>query len=207
MVVPLRNTTGKPPGNPAEGPAGGPLDSSTQTQKAGETPALRERPCLARLGPVWITLLMAVALVPLARLGFSRNGPFLYVLSGGLFLSGFNRAHIGGALDQPSITKWYVIFTFFSVLALPYIALLRVFSNRRTPAGYYAYLVAAAAVCVCLLIYLTVPFWWTVQYIAAMGITARRLYALAFGLGGYVAILLFICWAARPPHRRPPPER
>lgn len=202
--MPFGETTGEPLAQPEEGPAGGPLVSGTQMQKAGETRAPHRRPRLARLGPVWITLLMAVALVPLAGLGFSEDGPFLYVLSGGLFLSGFDRAHIGGALDQPSITKWYFIFTFFSVLALPHITLVRVFSNRRASAGYYAYLVAAVAVCVCLLIYLTVPFWWTVQYIYAMGVTTRRLYALAYGLGGYLAILLFMCWAARPPRRRPP---
>lgn len=90
------------------------------------------------------------------------------------------------------------------MLALPYIALVRVFSNRRKSWGCWAYAGTAVAVCVCLLIYLTVPFWWTVQYIYAMGVTTRRLYALAYGLGGYLAILLFMCWAARPSRRRPP---
>lgn len=165
------------------------------------TPAA-SKPGFARLGPIPTAILMAVAVLPLLWAGFS--GPFLYVLSLELFFSGFDPAHVGGALDQPSITKWYFIFTFLAVLALPWVALVRVFSNRRSRAGYWAYVGPAITVCVCLLLFLTIPFWWVLQYIAAMGFTVRRLQALGYGLGAYATILLFMYWVSRPPRRHRP---
>jgi hypothetical protein len=145
---------------------------------------------------------MAVVLIPLAWFGFSSDGPFPYVLSGHLFTGGFDRIHVGSALDQPTIGKWYFVFSVFSVAAIPYMAVARRISHRRTRAGYWAYVVPAAGVCVCLLIILTVPFTWLLQYIHEMGFTRRRVYGLAYGIGGYAAILGFLCWAARRPRRR-----
>ena len=100
------------------------------------------------------------------------------------------------------IGKWYLIFTVFSAAAVPYMAAARWIGYRRTRAGYWAYVVPAAGVCVCLLILLTVPFTWLLQYIHEMGVTPRRVCGLAYGVGGYLAILGFLYWAVRPLRRR-----
>jgi hypothetical protein len=154
-----------------------------------------------RLGAVGTVIILAVVLVPLAWFGFSRDGPFLYVLSGRLFTSGFDRIHAGLAMDQPTIGKWYFVFSVFSAATVPYMAVARWISHRRTRADYWAYVVPAAGACVCLLIILTVPFTWLLQYVHEMGFTRRRVYGLAYGIGGYVAILGFLYWAARRPRR------
>lgn len=158
-----------------------------------------ERPRFRRLGPIGTAVVMAAALIPLGRFMHSRNGPFLYVVSGGLFADGFDRIHVGSALDQPTIGKWYFVSTVFAAMVLPYVAVARWVSSRRTRAGYWAFAIPAAALCLYLLITLTVPFWWVVQYINAMGVTPRRIHGLVYGLGGYAVILGFFAWAVWPP--------
>jgi len=151
---------------------------------------------------VGTAIIMVVVLVPLAWFGFSSDGPFLHVLSGHLFTGGFDRIHAGSVMDQPTIGKWYVLFGVFSAAAVPYMAVARWISDRRTRVGYWAYAGPAAGVCVCLLIILTMPFYWLLQYIHEMGFTRLRVYGLAYGVGGYLVILGFLYWAARRPRRR-----
>lgn len=158
-------------------------------------------PCLPKLGelspaqkvsPLATIGLMAMALIPFASFAC---GPFLYVVSGQLFASQFNPAHVGGALDQPSLTKWLFLFTFWTALVFPYVAAARWMSDRSTRLGYWAFAVSAAALCLCLLSILTLPFWWLIQYIHAMGFTLTRGLGLVYALCGYALVTCFFCWA------------
>lgn len=155
-----------------------------------------------KLGAVGTGFAIAAVLAPPVWFGLSSDGPFLYVLSGRLFRAGFDRIHAGTVMDQPTIGKWYAIFSVFSGVGFTYMAAVRWFSHRRMRAGYWAYVVPAACVRACLLIILTMPFYWLLQYIHEVGFTTPRVCGLAYGLAGYVAIGGFLCWAARRPARR-----
>jgi hypothetical protein len=163
-------------------------------------PRLGPLPDARRIGPVGTLTFLAV---PLIALGFFALGPFLYVVSGGLFASEFSRSHIGGALDQPSLNKWFFLFLLFSANVLPYAAAVRWMSRRKTRFGFWAFTIPTAALCLMLLSVLTVPYWWVIQYIGAMGWTAKRFWGLVYGLGGYVAVILFFAWSVWPGRNRP----
>ena len=159
------------------------------------------RPRFGKLGPIGTAVVMAAALIPLGWFMHSSDGPFLYVVSGRLFAGGFDRSHVGFVLDQPTIGKWYFISTVFAAMVLPYVTVARWVSDRRTRSGHWAFAIPAAALCLYLLILLTVPFWWLIQYIDAMGFTARRIHGLVYGLGGYGMLLGFFIWAVWPPQK------
>lgn len=161
-------------------------------------------PAIPRLGklsearqmhPVSMFLFLGIGLAALGSFAFR---PFLSIISGQLFASTFNGTHTGGALDSPSLHKWFHLFTFFSAMVLPYVAAARWMGGRGSRLGYWAFTIPAVALCMCLLSILTVPFYWLLQYIAAMGCTFRRLYGLGCGLAGYAIVLAFLCWAVWP---------
>ncbi len=127
---------------------------------------------------------------------------FLYVVSGRLFLSPFDRAHVGGALDQPSLTKAFFIFMFAATFAVPFVAACRSIANRSTRLGRRLFTIGATSVCVLVAGLVTIPFWWTIQYIAAMGVTERRIEGLIFSALCYAALTAFLRWAVRPPRER-----
>ncbi|HUW81877.1 MAG TPA: hypothetical protein VMZ31_03645 [Phycisphaerae bacterium] len=163
--------------------------------KMGALPEQRRLPALAT------AVYIGLVLVPLA---WFFLGPILYVLSGQLFASSFDHAHIGGALDQPSLHKWFFLSSQFAAVALPCVAIARWMADRRSRAGYCAFALPAAVLCLCVLSVFTVPFWWVIQYIGAMGFTPRRILGLACGLGGYIVILGILRWALTPPKRLAP---
>ena len=139
---------------------------------------------------------MAMALAPLASFAWR---PFLYAASGQLFASHFDGTHVGGALDQPSLHKWFFLFTWFTALVIPYVATARWMSDRTSLSARWVFAGFAAALCLCLFSILNLPFYWLLQYIHAMGFTARRVYGLVYGLMGYAAVLAFLRWAVRRP--------
>lgn len=158
-------------------------------------PKLAGLPDERKLGPLSSALFILLALAPFCAFALR---PFLYVVSGQLFASSFDRAHVGGALDQPSLTKWFFLFTMFSSLLLPYVALARWLSDRSARLGYWAFALPTLALGLLLLGILTIPFYWTLQYIGAMGFTPRRLYGVLYGLSGYLLILSVFGWAVWP---------
>lgn len=167
------------------------------------SPKLTGLPAERQLGPLGSALFVTLALAPFAAFALP---PFLYVASGQLFASSFDRAHIGGALDQPSLTKWFFLFTMFSSLLLPYVAIARWLSDRSARLGYWAFALPTLALGLLLLGLLSVPFYWTLQYIGAMGLTPRRLYGVLYGIFGYLLLVAVFCWAVWPPqHERRAP--
>ncbi|MCK5272619.1 MAG: hypothetical protein KAJ52_08570 [Sedimentisphaerales bacterium] len=162
-------------------------------------PRLGEIPEACKIGPWGTALFLTIALVALGSFAIS---PFLSVVSGRLFASHFSRAHIGGALDQPSLHKWYFLFVYFSAQVLPYVAIARWMSNRRTRLGYWTFAIPTVGLCLCLLSILTLPFYWCIQYIGAMGYTCVRVHGVAYGLAGYIVILVFLFWAVWVPNKK-----
>ena len=114
------------------------------------------------------------------------------IISGRVFICGF---------QYPSgpIGKWYVLFTIFTVTALPCTVLARWFSQRKSRLAYWSFVIPTVGLYLYLLLILTLPFSWLIQYIARMGFTPKRIYGLFYGIGGYIVILTFLWWAVRRP--------
>lgn len=164
-------------------------------------PKLGELPETRKVGPLGTAIFLMIALVPLGSFALSEDSPFIYVMSGQLFASQFSRTHVGSALDQPTIGKWLFIFTWFTAMVFPYVAVARWISNRRTRSGYWTFTIPTVALCLCPLTFLTCAFWWLLQYVGAMGFTPARMQGLIYGFGGYIILLGFLYWAVRPPNK------
>lgn len=113
----------------------------------------------------------------------------LVVLGGGLFRSPWHIAHAGFCMDQPTIGKWYFWSTVFGGTWILFAcsASRICFQCSQTIRRVYAIL-TLGTLSIYLLVH-TVPFFWTLQYIHAMGFTHRRVIALAWGITGYVILL------------------
>ena len=120
---------------------------------------------------------------------YARRVP-IAVLSGALFREPWRIVHAGFCMDQPTIGKWYFWSTVFSGMWIfcAFGASRICMSSSRAIRHVYALLITCGA-CLYLLV-LTVPFFWTLQYIHTMGFTHRRLIALAWGLVGYIIIVM-----------------
>jgi len=124
------------------------------------------------------------------------------VVSGHLFTGSFNRIHAGIYLDQPTIGKWYFLFTLFTVMVIPATALARWINHRKTRLAYWSFVIPTLAFYLYLLLILTIPFSWLIQYIHAMGVTERRICGLLYGLTSYILILAFLYWAIKSPAKK-----
>ena len=162
---------------------------------AGREPSRRWR-----VPPIAAAGMLLVALVPFAWF-MHQSGRLVYVLSGQLFRSEFDPSVVGNALDQPTIGKQFVLFALFAAPVLPYILIVRWLSDRRTRAGYWAFALPTIGLCACLLILLTVPSYWLLQYVHAMGSTPRRVRGLVFSVVSYIVVLALLSWQLRPPTR------
>jgi len=119
----------------------------------------------------------------------------LYVLSGQIFHGHFDQHSEWQGV--PSIKVGFFLFTLFTAVAFPYVAIARWKSDRNTRLGCWAFSITTTALCICLLGPLTFAFGRLITYIHAMGFTPRRIYGLLYGLGGYIAVLGFLYWATR----------
>jgi len=113
----------------------------------------------------------------------------LGVLGGALFRAPWHIAHAGFCMDQPTIGKWYFWSTIFGGMWMLFAfgASRICISSSQAVRRFYALLVICGTFFYLLI--LTVPFFWTIQYIHMMGFTHRRLIALAWGLVGYIIIV------------------
>lgn len=164
-------------------------------------PKLISLPDERRAGTLGTVAFFAVALVPMiGAASVDENLPFLYVLSGKLFSSTF-AGHVGGALDQPSITKWLFLATIFSLNCLTYVSIARWASDRKSLTEYWCFAVPAVLMCLYSMTVLTLPFWWLMQYVDAMGFTPKRIYGITYCLIVYASLLSFFAWALWKPAR------
>ena len=157
------------------------------------------RPSRWKIGATLTAILMLLLLLPLARMIIGKDGPFFYVLTGRLFLDPFSTDHVGSVLDQPTIGKWYILSGFFSFISLLWMTIIRLISRRSRLTEHLAYALPAAATCFLLLVMLTLPFWWNIQYLSTMGFTLTRLKGLIFGSVLYLLLLAFLIWSLRRP--------
>ncbi len=176
-------------------PAGAILALLTTWPVFPAMPRLADLPEARKAGPFATGAFMAVVLAPTAAFAWR---PFLYIVSGKLFTSHFDPAWIGGALDQPSLTKDCFLIVMLCALRLPPLAAARWMSDRRSRVGYWVFAAFAILIVMCPASMLTVTVWDVVKYIGAMGFTMRRVGALLFGLGGYAVLAGFLYWAVRP---------
>jgi hypothetical protein len=112
------------------------------------------------------------------------------VLGGALFRAPWHIAHAGFCMDQPTIGKWYFWSTVFSGMWMLFTfgASRICISSSQAIRRVYALLTTCGTLFY--LLVLTVPFFWTLQYIHTMGLTQRRLIALVWGLVGYIIIVM-----------------
>ena len=154
---------------------------------------------LRKIGTLAAFILMVTALLLLISIMrttyvslVNYDSSLTRLISGKTFILGF---------QYPSrpIHLWYGAFTIFIAIALPYTVLARCFSHRKTRLAYWSFAIPTIALYLYLLLILTLPFNWLIQYIDAMGFTPKRIYGLFYGLGGYILILTFLYWVLRRP--------
>jgi len=151
---------------------------------------------LRKTGPLAAFILMLTALLLLIWLMRSTYASFPDLITGRPFIIRFQ-------FPSEAIHKWYLLITIFVPIAIPYTVLARFFSHRKTRLAYWSFAIPTAALFLYLLIILTIPFNWLIQYIAT-GFTPKRIYGLFYGLAGYAVILGFLWWALRkPPEKKP----
>jgi hypothetical protein len=148
---------------------------------------------------------MAVALVPLAwmTLGLPPMpfSPLFRVLSGQLFgdrVVPFEQ-NVFDALTPFVVRDFFSYFAVIAVTTLLYLAGARAISDRTTDGGRSAFALPAAAACACLLVLLTIPFVWLVQYTRSMGMTLARFSGLACAIVAFALIGAFCWWCVRRP--------
>jgi hypothetical protein len=151
-------------------------------------------------GSVATAVIMSVVLVPLAWLTLGLPpmpfSPLFSIVSGELFT---HRVVPYESNIFHTITPFVIrnFFHYFAMIAAPtllYLAGARWISDRSTTSGHRAFAVPAAAICACLLVLLTTPFFWLVQYTWSMGLTQARMLGLLCGIGSYGVILGFLWW-------------
>lgn len=153
---------------------------------------------LPRSGPVGAVALLAVLLSLLIRLAWR---PWLEILSGNLFVSRVLPWSQGNeyGLHPYQIHRWLMLWAVMTAMALPYVAMTRWVCDRRSRRVRVTFAIGATLVGLCLLVLLSRPAFWLLQYTWSIGVTVRRLEGLAFVLAGYVGTGAFLMWALRSP--------
>jgi hypothetical protein len=161
---------------------------------------LKDLPENKKATPFGIALFLLIAISPVVLLGWA---PFKYIISGNLFTSTFSRYRISGALDQSGISKYFFLFMYTGFQSSAFAAIARWAANRKTRLGYWTFIIPVFIMCIFLLSILTMPFYWLIQYIQAMGYTKMRITGLIYGAGGYLTVIAFFIWCAWPPDKKP----
>jgi hypothetical protein len=148
---------------------------------------------------VTAALLAALSALPLVLLAwiFETGEPgsfqetFTYVLSGRIFDEEWHPIHAGSTLDQPTIGKAMIWFTIGAAVCLSYMEVVRRFLVYSETFHHWIFALGLTALCLFLICFLTMPFWWMIQYIDAMGWTAKRLCVLLYGTCAYIFVVFF----------------
>jgi hypothetical protein len=144
------------------------------------------------LRTISIVLLITTPVILMFYIWTNSYHALFAVISAKLFQNNWRIIHAGFCMDQPTIGKWYFWFTVFSSL---WLFCYFVASRICASSSYIILRLYALLSIVTVFIYisiLTVPFFWTLQYMYNMGYTHRRVIALLYGLFWYFlfAILL-----------------
>ena len=157
-----------------------------------------------RLGPVTIVL----AAIPLFYwIWIAAKHPFLsmwdgtllnFLASGAILSEAFNLYHAGTALDRTTIGRQLFHFTLMTVTAVPYLLLMRRYSERQSWGGYLTFSCATSLICLLLFSLVIWPLLWLVQYMVTYGVTARRIIGLAYSILGLASLVFFWAWCIMP---------
>ena len=162
---------------------------------------LAELPREAKIGPLPVLLLMALVTAPVVGYcQFALKNLFTGKLFGMRFASSWVAIQ---ALDDTNLVSMFWRFAYMSLAVFGFVAVIRWLGRRDTRWGYWAFALPTLVLGVCLLAYLTAPFYGVLEYIRAMGFTARRISGVVYGAAGYSMVLGFLAWAAWPPGRNP----
>jgi hypothetical protein len=112
------------------------------------------------------------------------TGDYFRMVSDILAGEPFNTIHAGGALDQPTIGKFLLLFTLFSAIAIPLSLLIRRVTDMRKKLYYWTYAVVFCFVMLLAVSLLMIPAIWLTHYIYDMGMTTRRIQGVCFAIGG-----------------------
>lgn len=121
----------------------------------------------------------------------------MIIIKGDLFYKPFDIVHAGEAMDQPTIGKYLILFTFFSIIALPWSIFVRLMSNRQSIWNCFAFAVPMLVVLFWGLSILSWPGCLLVQYIASMGMTLKRLSGIVvvvFGAIIWITTTSILLW-------------
>lgn len=145
--------------------------------------------------PRTVTILVILGLVGLLIwLGDYAQKPVMMVwmlFSGRMSLGVFQPHYIEG------IYRGYFLFTSFMLVSVPWILLLKWAQHRVERVAMTVVVVLTALFYVFPFCFLTVGFVRLLQYMTALGPTPKRLFALLFGLVGYVVLGLVLGWLIR----------
>ena len=70
-----------------------------------------------------------------------------------------------------AIRYWYFLVTFFLAIALTFTTLARFLTHRKTRFAHFSFVIPTLALYLYMLVILTIPFSWLIQYINNMGFT------------------------------------
>lgn len=138
---------------------------------------------------VCMVILLALPVVAMFWIWRDARRVPLGVLGGALFRSPWHIAHAGFCMDQPTIGKWYFWSTVFSGMWMLFAWAASCICQPCSRSIRRVYVILTLAVLAIYLLVHTVPSFWTLQYIHAMGFTHRRLIALLWGIAGYIVLL------------------
>ncbi len=133
----------------------------------------------------------------------ARRVPF-GVLGGGLFRAPWHIAHAGFCMDQPTIGKWCFWSTVFSGAWILFTLLTYRICRPCSRAVRKTYAILTLSALFIYLLVHTVPFFWTIQYIHAMGFTPHRLIALTWGITGYAVLITLTAMFVRQSVKKKP---
>lgn len=140
---------------------------------------------VALAAPVWL----------LARSGDAGFGAVAFLFSGAAFAD--RPLVIGGALDQFSLHKELFLFGYSLAVLFPCLAAAR-WLGGRAPRGFRRWLAAASLVLLVHPLSILAIFAWDVtRYMMDMGVTPRRLEALAAAAAGLATVTTFGFWVGR----------
>ncbi len=135
----------------------------------------------------------------LAGLQLYFQGPFyrpiVYLFSGEVFKT--TQIITGGALDQPSLNKYYFLFVLFSVPMVFLILVVRWISHWQLKSVRMVFCLFSTLILIHPLSMLTIAFYFMVRYIDAMGWTINRALGVVFSLAAYAAIFISLIWIWR----------
>lgn len=147
-----------------------------------------------KLGPLPASVLLGI---PALVLGFLGAGIFwMQAAHGRLFarVVAWSDGNSPGELDPFVIQTFFRFYTVLAVLTFAFLALALVVCDRRTRGGYLAFAIPATVMCLSLVLFLTVPASWLLNYIWRMGWTVARIKGLAYVSVNCAATVFVMYW-------------